>query len=88
MTNQHVVSALSEKYSELKGDQQKLQEKIKSVQIDIEAIKTSILLFSPDYEFRGVKAKRTNERVPGFDRGELSKIVSEFVRNSIALTYC
>jgi len=82
MSNPHVVSALAHKYSELMGHQQKLQSQITAVHSDIEAIKASILLFSPDYKFERLKAKRTNECLPGFQRGELSKLVSDFVRKA------
>jgi len=80
MTQLHVVSSLVKKHSELQGSITQAENQLHQLRNTLKAVEVSINLFEPEYKFSTIHAKRTNNRLTQFRRGEISQIVGEFVR--------
>jgi hypothetical protein len=57
MAEPHVVSALAKKRSELSGDIETTQAKLRQMILDLESLDKTLLMFDPDYKIECIKPK-------------------------------
>ncbi len=57
MADPHVIIALARKRSELSGDIQTTQAKLRQVILDLERLDATLLMFDPDYRIEAIKSK-------------------------------
>lgn len=84
MAESHVISGLVTKRCELAGLVQYYQNKINRLNDDIRHIDATIKLFSPDFDFRKVRAKEHRETNPFLKSGEATRMVLDVLRGSEA----
>jgi len=77
MAENHVVSGLAAKRSELTGLILECQKKIDQMRLAVDHIDATIKLFSPDYDLRGIKPKACRRRNSYFKPGECQRLVLE-----------
>ena len=83
MAETHVISGLIKKRAELLGQIDAYQKEIQNISVTLCHIDRTIKLFSPEFDLRTVKAKRTNQRNPYFVKGELQSLVLACLRDAI-----
>lgn len=79
---QHVVSQLIEKRKELEGEAIFYQEKLETLTEQIRAIDTSIVIFDPEFNPKGLAFKRFSPHERYFRRGESMILVFDILRKS------
>jgi len=78
--NVYAVSGLSRKRAELAGQLLILQEQVKQIMGDIEAVDRTLKLMDPDAEPTAIKPIRPVRRFQYFDQGELSRLLLATLR--------
>ena len=81
MAETHVISGLIKKRAELLGQIDAYQKEIQNISVTLCHIDHTIKLFSPEFDLRTVKAKRTNQRNPYFAKGELQSLLLDCLRD-------
>ncbi|MRD72965.1 hypothetical protein GH865_06825 [Rhodocyclus tenuis] len=81
MAENHVVSGLAAKRSELAGQILDYQKKIDQMRVAVNHLDATIKLFSPDYDLRGIKPKACRRRNSYFKPGECQRLVLEVFRD-------
>ena len=82
MAENHVVSGLAAKRSELTGLILACQKKIDQMRVAVDHIDATIKLFSPDYDLRGIKPKACRRRNSYYKPGECQRLVLEIFRDA------
>ena len=82
MAESHVVSGLVSKRSEVAGQIASHQSEIQRLQHALSHIDGTIKLFSPEYDQRTVKSKRTNTRNQYFAQGEAQRMTLDLMRQT------
>lgn len=82
MAENHIVSGLAAKRSELAGQILDYQKKIDQMRVAVNHIDATIKLFSPDYDLRGIKPKACRRRNSYFKSGECQRLVLEVFRDA------
>lgn len=82
MAESHVISGLVSKCSELSGELDYHQSKIRQIQRDIEAVRSAIKVFDADYDLRTVKAKQRREKNNFFEHGEGNTLLMDLLRDA------
>ena len=82
MAESHLISVLTKKRAELLGQIESHQKEIQRISETLLHVDHTIKLFSPEFDLRSVKSKRTNQRNPYFSRGELQVLVLTCLRES------
>ena len=82
MAESHIVSGLTKKRAELLGQIEAHQKEIQRISEMLLHVYHTIKLFSPEFDLRSVKSKRTNQRNPYFGRGELQSLVLTCLREA------
>ncbi|WP_436658884.1 hypothetical protein [Acinetobacter sp. P1(2025)] len=82
MAESHIVSGLTKKRAELLGQIEAHQKEIQRISEMLLHVDHTIKLFSPEFDLRSVKSKRTNQRNPYFGRGELQALVLTCLREA------
>lgn len=87
MTNKVTLNALSRKHAELQLNLALFQDELKKVQHHLNAVETTITLLEPDFNFKNIKpaVRYTPSK---FERGEIPKLVGDFVRESTGNFSC
>lgn len=83
MAQKAVVTGLVNKYRELLKEQMELADQLEAVEANMGALETSLRLFDADFPLQQIKPKRRASKA-GLKRGELARLVYEFVRDSDA----
>lgn len=81
MAESHVISGLVAKHSELAGEIDYHQNKIKKIKVDIDAVETAIKVFDPDYDLRSIKLKAVRSKNHFFKHGESNKLLMDVIRD-------
>lgn len=82
MAESLVVSGLVSKRSEVAGQIISYQAEITRLQESLSHLDGSIKLFSPEYDLRTIKAKRTNQRNQYFVKGEAQRMTLDVMREA------
>lgn len=82
MAESHVISALVLKRSEICGEIVAYREKIEALHGALKSLDASIKLFSPEFDLRTVKPKRTHNRNELFKHGEIQRLTFDVMRES------
>ena len=82
MAESLVVSGLVSKRSEVAGQIASYKTEIAKLQDALSHLDGSIKLFSPGYDLRTVKAKRTNTRNQYFVKGEAQRMTLDLLREA------
>lgn len=82
MAESHVVSALTDKRSELLGLIKLHQEQIQKISISIDQLDAILLLFDVNYDFKKAKSKGIRVINPWFKQGEVPRLLLEMLRGS------
>ncbi len=82
MAESHVISALTQKRSELLGVIDHHKKEIKRVFDELTHINASIKIFNPDFNLREIKAKQFRQPCKFFRRGERAILVLDILRES------
>jgi len=82
MAESHVISGLVSKHSELAGEIDYHQNKIKQTKSDIDAVATAIKVFDPDYDLRTIKAKPVRAKNQFFKHGESNRLLLDVIREA------
>jgi hypothetical protein len=82
MADSLVVSGLVSKRSEVAGQIISCQAEISRLQESLSHLDGSIKLFSPEYDLRTIKAKRTNKRNQYFAQGEAQRMTLDVMREA------
>lgn len=82
MAESLVVSGLVSKRSEVAGQIISYQAEITRLQESLSHLDGSIKLFSPEYDLRTIKAKRTNKRNQYFVKGEAQRMTLDVMREA------
>ena len=82
MAENHVVSGLAAKRSELTGLILACQKKIDQMRVAVDHVDATIKLFSPDYDLRGIKPKACRRRNSYYKPGECQRLVLEIFRDA------
>ena len=82
MAESHLISVLTKKRAELLGQIESHQKEIQRISETLLHVDHTIKLFSPEFDLRSVKSKRTNQRNPYFGRSELQSLVLTCLREA------
>lgn len=82
MAESLVISGLVSKRSEVAGQIISCQAEITRLQDALSHLDGSIKVFSPEYDLRTIKAKRTNKRNQYFAQGEAQRMTLDVMRES------
>ena len=82
MAESHVVSGLISKRAELLGEIEAHKVEIQRIVATLSHIDHTIKLFSPEFDLRTIKAKRTNQRNLYFAKGELQTLLLDCLRDA------
>ena len=82
MAESHLISVLTKKRAELLGQIESHQKEIQRISETLLHVDHTIKLFSPEFDLRSVKSKRTNQRNPYFGRVELQALVLTCLREA------
>ncbi len=82
MAESHLISVLTKKRAELLGRLNHIKKKYNDISETLLHVDHTIKLFSPEFDLRSVKSKRTNQRNPYFGRGELQALVLTCLREA------
>ena len=74
MAESHVVSGLLSKREEIAGQITTIQAEIGRLQGALTHLDNTIKLFSPQYDLRTIKGKRTYTKSKNFERGEAQRV--------------
>lgn len=77
MTETHVITAVTDKRSELLGLIKHHQTHIQRLSINIDQLDATLVLFDPDYDFRKAKSKGIRVVNPWFKQGEVPRLLLE-----------
>lgn len=80
MTNSNTVKSLAKKHAEIQGNTLALEKQLLDLREKLKAIEISINLFDPSFRYSTISAKRTNQKLKSISRGEIPKLVGDFVR--------
>ena len=80
MAESHVVSGLLSKREEIAGQITTIQAEIGRLQGALTHLDNTIKLFSPQYDLRTIKGKRTYTRSKNFERGEAQRMTLDVLR--------
>ena len=82
MAESLIVSGLVSKRSEVAGQIISYQAEITRLQESLSHLDASIKLFSPEYDLRTIKSKRTNTRNQYFVKGEAQRMTLDVMREA------
>jgi hypothetical protein len=80
MAESHVVSGLLSKREEIAGQISTIQAEIGRLQGALTYLDNTIKLFSPQYDLRTIKGKRTYTKSKNFERGEAQRMTLDVLR--------
>lgn len=80
MAESHVVSGLLSKREEIAGQITTIQAEIGRLQGALTHLDNTIKLFSPQYDLRTIKGKRTYTKSKNFERGEVQRMTLDVLR--------
>ena len=80
MAESHVVSGLVSKREEIAGQISGFQSEIGRLQDALTHLDNTIKLFSPQYDLRTIKGKRTYTKSKNFERGESQRMTLDVLR--------
>lgn len=80
MAESHVVSGLLSKREEIAGQITTIQAEIGRLQCALTHLDNTIKLFSPQYDLRTIKGKRTYKKSKNFERGEAQRMTLDVLR--------
>lgn len=80
MAESHVVSGLLSKREEIAGQITTIQAEIGRLQGALTHLDNTIKLFSPQYDLRTIKGKRTYKKSKNFERGEAQRMTLDVLR--------
>ncbi|WP_062058678.1 hypothetical protein [Cellvibrio sp. OA-2007] len=80
MAESHVVSGLLSKREEIAGQITTIQAEIGRLQGALTHLDNTIKLFSPQYDLRTIKGKRTYTKSKNFERGEAQRMTLNVLR--------
>lgn len=80
MAESHVVSGLLSKREEIAGQITTIQAEIGRLQGALTHLDNTIKLFSPQYDLRTIKGKRTYTKSKHFERGEAQRMTLDMLR--------
>ena len=80
MAESHVVSGLLSKREEIAGQITTIQAEIGRLQGALTHLDNAIKLFSPQYDLRTIKGKRTYTKSKNFERGEAQRMTLDVLR--------
>lgn len=87
MADPHVITALARRRSELSGDIQTTQAKLRQMVLDLERLDATLLMFDPEYRIEAIKPKAFRPPEDWSKRGQMTRIVLGILRQaSEALT--
>ena len=87
MSNKVTLNALSRKHSELQSQMIVVQNELKSVQANLNAVEITIKLIYPDFKTKTIKPKSKYSKSK-FKRGEVPLLVGDYVRDSTGNFSC
>jgi len=82
MAESHVISGLVSKHSELAGEIDYHQSRVKQIRADVEAVATAIKVFDPDYDLRTIKAKPVRAKNQFFKHSESNRLLLDVIREA------
>ena len=82
MADPHVITALARKRSELSGDIQTTQARLRQMVLDLEKLDATLLIFDPDYRIETIKPKAFRPPEDWSKRGQMTRIVLGILRQS------
>ena len=82
MAGPMVIGLLNKKKSELLGDLEHHKSLINQIQEDLNTINKTILIYDPTYDLGGIKPVNKYYHNRQFKRGELKKLIIEFLKAS------
>lgn len=80
MAESHVVSGLVSKREEIAGQISTFQAEIGRLQSSLSHLDNTIKLFSPQYDLRTIKGKRSYTKSKNFERGEAQRMTLDVLR--------
>lgn len=80
MAESHVVSGLLSKREEIAGQITTIQAEIGRLKGGLTHLDNTIKLFSPQYDLRTIKGKRTYTKSKNFERGEAQRMTLDVMR--------
>ncbi len=82
MAETHVISALVTRRSELAGEIEHTQQRVKQLIHDLENLDSTIRLFDGDYRVEAIKPKGFRPPADWASRGEMSRIILDILRQA------
>lgn len=82
MAESHVVSGLVAKRSELSGEIDYHQNKIRQVKAKLAAVDTAIKVFDPDYNLQTIRTKARRSKNQFFKHGESNTLLMDLIRDA------
>lgn len=76
----HAVSALTQKHASIQGEILSLEHQLNDLNEKLNALEISIRIFEPEYKLQEIRAKRKVQRLSGLTKGEIPKLVGDYVR--------
>jgi hypothetical protein len=80
MTTSNTVKSLARKHAEIQGSIQQVEASLSILKNTLNAVEISIELFDPDYKTHEINAKRSNNKTVTLSRGEVPKVVGDYIR--------
>lgn len=81
MAESHVISGLTAKRSEVAGHILKYEQQIAALRCDLAHLDATIKLFDPEFNLRGIRAKKIRTRNRFFENGECHRLMLEALRD-------
>ena len=82
MADPHVITALARKRSELSGDIQTTQTKLRQMVLDLERLDATLLMFDPDYRIEAIKPKAFRPPEDWSKRGQMTRLILGILRQA------
>ncbi len=82
MAEPHVITALAKKRSELAGDIESTQVKLRQMILDLESLDKTLLMFDPEYEIQSIKPKAFRPPEDWSKRGEMTRLCLSILRKA------
>lgn len=82
MAEPHVITALAKKRSELSGDIETTQAKLRQMILDLESLDKTLLMFDPDYRIETIRPKAFRPPDDWSKRGEMTRIILGILRQA------
>lgn len=82
MADPHIITALARKRSELSGDIENTQQRLRQMILDLEKLDATLLMFDPDYDLPSIKPNTFRPPADWSKRGQMTRLCLGILRKA------